>query len=353
MTTMKSTNPEINKLINDEPLSKKELAKLLTATENLQEELFTTARKLRSIYHGDKVMLRGVIETSSYCEKNCNYCAMRASNKDLERYRIGDAEKILQVVAEIKSLGIPVVFLQSGQDRHPIYNDAIDRVIPEIKKQGLRVLLCVGERPKKIYQKWFNLGADSYILKFETSSSDFYKQTVHTPLEKRLECIYNLQQIGYKIGTGNIVGLPGQNLDTLLEDILLAIKLKPNFVSSSPFIPNENTPCEHEKAGDLNLTLNTMAIYRIALKNCLIPTVSALEKIKKDGQLIGLNAGANVITINFTPDEFRHQYRIYSEKRFVVKLEHALDIIHRAGLEVEKSITFYDRHFPSEKKLVS
>jgi biotin synthase len=343
----------LNKLKNNETLTKDELATLLTATGDLQEELFATAREIRSNYHGDKVMLRGVIETSSYCEKNCNYCAMRASNKELERYRIESAEKILEVVAEIKSLGIPVVFLQSGQDRHSTYNNVIEQVIPEIKKQGLKVLLCVGERPRETYQKWFNLGADSYILKFETSCPYFYKKTTYTSLAKRLQCIHNLQKIGYQIGTGNIVGLPGQYFETLLEDIFLALKIKPNFVSSSPFIPNPNTPYEQEKYGDINLTLNTMAIYRIALKNCLIPTVSALEKIQKDGQLMGLNAGANVITINFTPADFRHKYRIYSDKRFVVKLEHALDIIHRAGLEVEKSISFYDQHFPSENKLAS
>ncbi len=336
---------ELNQLKNQETITKDALAKLLTATGDLQQELFATAREIRENYHGDKVMLRGVIELSSYCEKNCNYCAMRASNKNLERYRIEDAKTILDVVAEIKSLGIPVVFLQSGQDRHIIYNEVIAQVIPEIKKQGLKVLLCVGERPKKIYQKWFDLGADSYILKFETSSPEFYQQIAYTPLAKRIDCINTLQEIGFKVGTGNIVGLPGQDFDTLLEDILLAIKIKPNFVSSSPFIPNQNTPYERERAGDLNLTLNTMAIYRIALKNCLIPSVSALEKIQKDGQLMGLNTGANVITINFTPDKLRHQYRIYSEKRFVVKLEHALDIIHRAGLEIEKSISFHEERF--------
>lgn len=348
MTTIQSTNTELNKLINNEPLSQLELAKLLKATGELQKELFAIARAIRSISHGNKVMLRGVIETSSYCQKNCNYCAMRASNKDLERYRIEEPEKILEVVEEIKSLGIPVVFLQSGQDRNPIYNKVIEQVIPEIKKQGLRVLLCMGERPREIYQKWFDLGADSYILKFESSSPEFYQKTAYTPLSKRLDCIDNLKEIGYKLGTGNIVGLPGQDFETLLEDIFLALKIKPNFVSSSPFIPNQNTPYEYERTGDLNLTLNTMAIYRVALKNCLIPTVSALEKIQKDGQLMGLNAGANVITINFTPDEFRHQYRIYSEKRFVVKLDHAINIIDRAGLKVEKSISFYDQHFPTK-----
>jgi biotin synthase len=342
----------INKLRNNESLTKDELAELLTAKGELQEELFATAREIRNNYHGDRVMLRGVIETSSHCEKNCNYCAMRASNKELERYRIESPEKILEVVDEIKNMGIPVVFLQSGQDRNLIYNNVIDQVIPEIKKRGLKVLLCVGERPKETYQKWFNLGADSYILKFETSSPNFYKKTVYTSLPKRLQCIYNLQEIGYKIGTGNIVGLPGQDFDTLLEDIFLAIKIKPNFVSTSPFIPNPNTPYQDEKYGDVNLALNTMAIYRVALKKCLIPTVSALEKIEKDGQLMGLNAGANVITINFTPPHFREQYRIYSDKRFVVKLDHARNIIHRAGLEVETSTTFYEQNnnnlFPSE-----
>jgi biotin synthase len=194
------------------------------------------------------------------------------------------------------------------------------------------VLLAVGERPKEVYQKFAQLGADSYILKFETSDPLLYKQIGHTPLVRRLQCIRWLQELGFKVGTGNIVGLPNQTIDTLAEDILLALKIQPDFVSTAPFIPNQDTPLEHLSVGDLNLTLNTMAIDRILLPSCLIPSISALEKMQKGGQLLGLNAGANVLTINFTPSQYRGKYAIYSKQRFVVSLDHALETIQSAGL---------------------
>ncbi|MDJ0732581.1 MAG: radical SAM protein [Nostocaceae cyanobacterium] len=309
-----------------------DITELLQLEGEMQQQLFERAREVRHLHGGDEVMLRGVIEISNYCQKNCDYCAMRAANQGLERYRFS-AEEILSIAEDIKNTNtISTIFLQSGQD--PLCDSVLEEVIPELKKLNLNILLCLGQRPKEVYFKFAELGADSYILKFETSDPELYKEIAYTPLEKRLQCISWLQEAGFKVGTGNIVGLPKQTLDTLVEDILLAIQLQPNFVSSSPFIPNQDTPLEKLPYGNLNHTLNTMAIYRLALPSALIPTVSALEKIHKGGQLMGLNAGANVLTINFTPTRYRRKYRIYSDKRFVVSLEHALKTIEEAGLRV-------------------
>lgn len=322
--------------VNTEQLTKSELLRWLTAEGDLQQQLFRQAREVRRQSGSDEVTLRGVIEISNYCQKNCDYCAMRASNGKLERYRLSP-EEILAIAEEIKRANIPILFLQSGQDTR--CDSILEAVIPEIKKKfNLQVLLCLGERPKETYEKFAKLGADSYILKFETSDPDLYRTIAYTPLSRRLQCIYWLQELGFKVGTGNIVGLPKQDLNTLIEDILLTIKIQPDFASSSPFIPNQDTPLEHWSYGNLNLTLNTMAIYRILLKNCLVPTVSALEKIQRGGQLMGLMAGANVLTINFTPLKFREKYAIYSKQRFVVYLEHALNIIQEAGLQTKTSL---------------
>ncbi len=316
--------------------SKQKFTKWLRAEGQLQQQLFHEARAVRHAHGLDEVMLRGVIEISNYCQKQCDYCAMRCTQKVVERYRLS-RETILNIAADIKQAKISTVFLQSGQDLHiePILQD----VIPEIK-QGLKlnVLLCLGEKKsKEIYQKYKELGADSYILKFETSDPVLYQEITHSPLAPRLNCIQWIKEAGLRLGTGNIIGLPNQTLDSLIEDVQLAIKLQPDFVSSAPFMPNDGTPLEHLPYGDLNLTLNTMALWRIILKTPLIPAVSALEKIKPDGQLMGLQAGANVITVNFTPTASREKYSIYSKDRFVVSLEHALRTIERAGLRVRVS----------------
>jgi len=315
------------------PISRPNLERILRADGVLQQRLFRAARETRHTHGGDRVLLRGVIEISNYCQRSCDYCAMRPENKVLSRYRL-PAETIVETASRIKNQAeIGTVFLQSGQDPHS--DPILERVIPKIKSRtNQNILLNIGEKPKELYRKLKQLGADSVILKFETSDHALYEAIAHSSLEKRLECLRSIKELGYQIGTGNIIGLPGQTIDTMVDDILLAREIAPDFVSSSPFIPNQNTPLQDMPFGDLNLTLNTIAILRVLLPDALIPSVSALEKIHEGGQVMGLNAGANVLTINFTPEESRKKYAIYSKQRFVVRLDHAMRTIEQAGLQV-------------------
>lgn len=307
-----------------------ELKRLLTAEGDLQQELFSLARQARTAAGADEVTIRGVVEITNYCQKRCDYCSMRANNRDLDRYRM-DVKEILDIVAEIKACNIGVAFLQGGQD--PADDAVLEEIIPIIKRDfDMEVLLCVGERPREKYLRWAEMGADSYILKFEMSDAELHQKVIHASLERRVRCMEYIREAGMRLGTGNIVGMPGQTIDHLVDDILYAVKVRPDFVSTSPFIPNENTPYEHTTSGNMNMTLNTMAIWRIMLRTPLIPTVSALEKIQTDGQLAGLNAGANILTINFTPQKERNLYSIYSNKRFIVSYDHAMRTIERAGL---------------------
>jgi len=315
-----------------ENLTQADVIRWLTARGSAQEELFERARQVRHEVGEDSVVLRGVIEISNYCRKNCDYCGMRTANNEINRY-IMRADEIIDIAKDIKKTGINCVFLQGGQN--PKNDDLLEEVIPAIRNNlGLDVLLCLGERSKKTYERFFHLGATSYILKYETSDSTLYNHITHGQLQRRLQCIEWIREAGMKLGTGNIVGLPGQSIKSLADDILLDKQINPNFVSTSPFIPNNNTPLQHYPVGSYEITLNTIAILRLILKTPLIPSVSALEILSRGGQTAGLNAGANVITINFTPKDLRRLYRIYSEKRYVVSLEHALETIERAGLKV-------------------
>lgn len=318
------------RLLKRQP-EKADILKLLTVTGEFQQELFRQARTVRAASGADKVHLRGVIEISNYCQKSCDYCAIRAPNKNISRYRMS-ADEIMELAYKIKEFGINIVFLQAGQD--PKCVTLMEEVIPRIKQElKTTILLCMGEWPKTVYQRFYDLGADSYILKYETSDPELYEKIAHTPLNERLECARWIKEVGMKLGIGNIVGLPDQPFESLADDILLGVAMQPDFISVSPFIANQDTPFENVPMGDFNITLNTMAINRILHKTSLIPTVSALEKIYPDGQLMGLNAGANVITINFTPPDFQKKYKIYSMDRFVVTHEHALNIIDKSGLQ--------------------
>ena len=322
--------PEMDALVSH-PASKAEILRLLTCEGEAQQALFQAARAARLAAGADAVKLRGVIEISNYCQKSCDYCAIRPQNKEMMRYRM-NVDTILAITEEIVAEGITTVFLQAGQD--PKSDVFVYEAVPRIRARGVNVLLNLGEKSRETYARYVAAGVDSYILKFETSDPALYQAIVGTPLAKRLECARWIQEVGMKLGTGNIIGLPGQTLDTLVEDILLAQEMQPDFVSSSPFIPNENTPLESLGMGDLQLTLNSIAICRLLFPNALIPAVSALEKIRKGGQLLGLKAGANVLTINFTPKDFRDKYAIYSKERFVVSLDHAQATISGAGLQI-------------------
>ena len=315
------------------PISeKKGLLAMLNARGKSQNQLFEKARQIRFQSGMNFCLLRGVIEISNYCQKNCSYCAMRAANQSIHRYRMS-VQEILDVAERIVKTGITVIFLQGGQD--PKMDPIVEKAIGEIKKKyNCSIILCLGEKRPETYQRFYSAGADAYILKFETSDPALYRAIIHADPQKRLQCIGQLQNVGYKIGVGNIIGLPDQTMDSICEDILLSMKIRPDFVSCAPFIPNQEVPLEHVPYGDLNTTLNWMAICRILLKKCLIPSVSALEKIQKGAQLKGLNAGANVMTINFTPLQYRKKYSIYSKMRFVVSVDHALETAKKAGLNV-------------------
>jgi len=262
-------------------MSDQQLLSLLTSTGDMQQELFKQARAMRHQYLGDEIKLRGVIEISNFCQKKCDYCAMRRSNRSLERFRL-DVKTIMAAVRRIPETGISTIFLQAGQD--PRCDPILEKVIPAITNDlGAEVILNVGERNKESYERFARLGAKSFILKYETSDAAGYEYIAHEPLHKRIQCMKWIRDAGMKIGTGNIIGLPHQSIESLVSDIRLAFKFKPDYVSAAPFIPNQGTPLQDQPFGDINLTLNTMAILRIGLKDALIPAVSALEYIQTGG----------------------------------------------------------------------
>lgn len=325
-------SPDLDRIVAGRPTAA-DITGMLQAKGDLQQALFRVARHVRQQMQHDRVRLRGVIEFSNICQKRCCYCAMACTNKPLERYRMSPLE-IITAARAIADAGIGTLLLQSGQDPHA---DAIlEEVLPVIAGDvGLDIILCVGEKTAAQYQRYAELGASSYILKFETSSPGLYKAIADADLNDRLRCLEWVRAAGLKIGTGNIVGLPGQSLDSLAEDVLLTHRLRPDFASSAPFVPNDGTPLKDEPAGDLDITLNTIALYRILLRDCLVPSISALEKLQPGGQLRGLQAGANVMTVNFTPAARREKFTIYSNNRFVVDYEHAIRTIRQAGLTIK------------------
>jgi len=314
-------------------LSKREVLEMLSLRGSEQLELFARARGARQAHFADRSVVRGVIEITNLCRVNCTYCPMRRDNSRENNTFFLQTEEILAAAAEIKAVGIGVVFFQGGEV--PQTTRLLAEVIPRIKDlfhSEVEVLLNIGIKPEEDYALLKEKGADSVILKYETSDAELHKHHREEPLQGRLDCIRSLQSLGYRVGSGTIVGLPGQTSDTLAEDVLLSQSLDLDMSSCSPFLPAPGTPLQNCSPGNLETSLNTIAVMRIALPRALIPSVSALERLQYGGQLRGLEAGANVLTVNFTPDQRSKDYLIYGKDRYLVRADHVKNILAKAGL---------------------
>ncbi len=303
-------------ILNKSELSKDDIVYLLSLTEESEiEELFNKADEVRKHFCGDEVHLRGIIEFSNFCEQDCIYCGLRKSNLQLERYRMSVGE-IIETAKKIYSAGIKTVVLQSGEDSH-YTKDEITKIIKSIKAEcDVAITLSLGERSLEEYNEWKIAGADRYLLKHETANEKIYS-ALHCkqPLTERLTHLKYLKSIGFQAGSGNIIGLPGQTIEDIADDILLCKELDCDMCSFSPFIPSPETPMRNVPPADLNLTLKTMAVARIVLKNVHIPATTALSTLSSEGRKLGLTVGANVIMPNFTPDQYKDKYRIYANKK--------------------------------------
>ena len=304
-----------------------------------QEQLFATARAAREQIFGRRVVVRGLIEVTNLCRVNCEFCPMRRDNTKRNTIFQLTPEQILEAIAEIKAAGINIIFFQAGEVGKT--TQLVGDLIPEIQSRfdgPVELLLCLGNKTDKEYEFLRKQGATSYILKHETSDPKLNERMRHSSYEERIRCLRTMIRLGFKVGTGAIIGLPDQSLETLADDLELARDLGAHMVSGSPFIPAPDTPLADYPPGDVELTLNFIAIARIMNPNWLIPSVSALERRQGGGQLSGLMAGANVLTVNFTPPVEQEKYLIYGKDRYVVRNDHVTQIVREAGLERGKSV---------------
>lgn len=314
------------------------LSEALGLRGEAQQRLFGLAQRIRhSAFPEDKVQVRSVIEISNVCRQKCKYCAIGGKEQSYN-YTL-DANAIYLLMKYLYGKGRRNILLQSGENVSETFIDDVSEAIGLIKSSypDLRVILCMGDLSRTQYQKLFDAGATDYILKFETSNSDLFSYCKpNDSFGNRMECIRTLHDIGYHVGSGNIVGLPRQTLDDLVADLMLVHELPLSMNSTTIFIPAENSAFANEPAGNPIFTLNMMALMRIMNPHRLMPTTSSLEKMIPDGQYLGLLAGANTITIHDgTPEELQQYFPIYSAKRIRPQKEHFRDILGRANLRTD------------------
>ncbi|MEJ2103785.1 MAG: [FeFe] hydrogenase H-cluster radical SAM maturase HydE [Ignavibacteriaceae bacterium] len=306
----------LDTILNKEELNKSEMVFLLSLQKNEDiEKLYLRADEIRKEYCGDEVHLRGIIEFSNYCDQNCLYCGLQKSNKNLQRYRM-TKDEIIATAGRITETGLKTVVLQSGEDHFYSRSLVTDIIISIKEKFDSAITLSIGERGRDEYEEWKNAGADRYLLKHETANEHLYSTYhQHEKLKSRLDHIHCLKKIGYQTGSGNIIGLPGQTVEDIADDILLCKELDCDMCSFSPFIPSHDSPFREIPPANAELTLMTIAVARIVLKNVHIPATTALSTLIGNGEEAGLKIGANVIMPNFTPLPYRDNYKIYKDKK--------------------------------------
>ena len=279
-----------------------------------REALFNAADLVRKTCVGDEIFLRGIIECSGYCIRNCHYCGLRAQNKGIHRYRIPDDE-IVQRAKGLKERLCTTVVLQSGEDPH-YDKERLCSIISRIKEEtGLAITLSIGERPYDDYRAFREAGADRYLLRHETANPELYRK-LHPgyELSDRVQCLKWLGELGYEKGSGCIVGLPGQTIGDLADDVLLFRGLDIDMIGVGPFIPHPGTPLANNPAGDTDLVLNMIAVLRLVTRDTNIPATTALGVLDPESRRRAFHAGANVFMPNFTPDPYTAYYEIYPGK---------------------------------------
>ena len=304
----------IEKAREEHSLDKDELIELLCGGEETDEELFAAADAVRRQYVGDGVHLRGLIEFSNFCRNNCRYCGLRRGNKKLERYRI-EEDTIFELAEHaVRNMGLKTVVLQSGEDMF-FTTEKLCAVIRRIKTLGAALTLSIGEKSLDEYKAYREAGADRFLLRIETTDKKLYLENdPGMSWEKRVECIKNLGRAGREIGTGVLVGLPGQTVESYAGDILFFKQVNADMIGIGPFIPHPDTPLKNAAGGTLNTALKVTALTRLLLPDINIPATTAMETLAANGQAKALRAGANVIMPNDTLTRYRRHYELYPGK---------------------------------------
>lgn len=277
------------------------------------EELYRRADDVRRDAVGDEVHLRGLIEFSNICRNDCLYCGIRRSNSSVQRYRMTDDE-LVETARRAAALGFQTVVLQSGEDMH--FDQArLCRIIEQIKRLDVALTLSIGERDYADYKAFREAGADRYLLRIETTDQDLYHRlNPGMSWQCRHECLLMIRELGYELGSGIMVGQPGQTVDSIADDLLYFKDLGIDMAGIGPFIPHPDTPLAGEQGGTLELALRTMAVMRLLMPDINIPATTAMESLHPQGRIMALQAGANVVMPNVTEGEYRRLYELYPGK---------------------------------------
>lgn len=322
---MRHQNLDLNNLIEllaDGQLNIDQLAELQAGGQLTREHLiqllaledftpvYELADKVRRKTVGDEVHIRAIIEFSNICARQCKYCGLNCNHEGIDYYQM-TADEILSTAEQAIKAGYKTIVLQSGEN--PKLNKRwMGHVIKHIVTMGAVVTLSIGELSREELEFYRKCGAERYLLKHETADPLIYEE-LHPcgTLEQRTECLRNIHELGYETGSGFMVGLPGQTLETIADDLLLLKELNCKMAGIGPFIPHPDTPLRDAEAGSPELTKRAVALTRLLIPDANLPVTTALGVVNRDDRENAFACGANVVMKKVTPDEYKEAYEIY------------------------------------------
>lgn len=319
-------------VLNKTHFTRDDLIYLLSLTDEAAiNAVYDKAYAVKAEYVGQIVYYRGLIEFSNYCIKDCLYCGIRRSNSHAERFDT-EREDILAMARWACQQGYGSLTLQSGERQDEAFIGHVERLVRDIKKLSggqLGVTLCVGEQTEETYRRWFDAGAHRYLLRIETSNPALYAkihpQDGHHDWHVRRDCLLRLRRAGYQVGTGVMIGLPGQTIGDLADDILFYKDMDIDMIGMGPYVVHHDTPLGQEvlargldsaaeRKRRLRLSLLMIAVTRLVLRDVNIASTTALQALDPQGRERGFKAGANVVMPIVTVPKFRAQYTLYDNK---------------------------------------
>lgn len=293
-------------------LSRNEIICLLSDEQN-QAETLKRADEVRHQYVGDEVHLRGLIEFSNICRNNCMYCGIRRDNMAAHRYRM-TPEELVDTAHKAADMGFKTLVMQSGEDMYFSQKVMCD-IIEKVKKFDVALTLSIGERSYDDYKAFREAGADRYLMRIETTDKDLYhKLNPDMSWQHRHDCLMMIKELGYELGSGIMVGLPEQSIESIADDLLYLKEIGIDMAGIGPFIPHPQTPLKDVGGGMLDLALRTMAVMRLIMPDINIPATTAMESLHPQGRIMALRSGANAVMPNVTEGEYRRFYELYPGK---------------------------------------
>lgn len=313
-------------LLSKKDLRHEDLVRILNSNAEESELLMKTTSELRILNCGNEVYLRGLIEITNTCAKDCFYCGIRKSTKGINRYTLSDDEVLASAKFAIDNEYGSIV-IQGGELTSTSWTLRIENLLKEIKRisEGkLGITLSLGEQSKETYERWFNAGAHRYLLRFETSDFELYKKIhpndeLHNP-ENRIKALQLIKEVGYQVGSGVMVGLPFQTIESMAQDLMTMKELDIDMCGLGPYIEHHDTPLYQYKnqlmplQERFQLSLKMISALRLLMNDINIAATTAMETIDPLGRIKAFKAGANIVMPNITPEKYQDDYLLYDNK---------------------------------------